>query len=37
MSMGVPEGAEITLSAQGPDAEEVLDALVGLFADDFGM
>jgi len=37
LSMGVPQGAEITLSAQGPDAEEVLDALVRLFADDFGM
>ena len=37
LSMGVPQGSEITLSAQGPDAEQVLDALVRLFADDFGM
>jgi len=37
LSMGVPEGAEVTLSAEGPDAEKVLDALVRLFADDFGM
>ena len=37
LSMGIPRGAQLTLAAQGPDAEEVLDALVGLFADDFGM
>jgi phosphocarrier protein NPr len=37
LSMGVPEGTEITLTAQGPDAEKVLDALAKLFADDFGM
>jgi phosphotransferase system HPr (HPr) family protein len=37
LSMGVPQGAEVTLSAQGPDADRVLDALVRLFADDFGM
>jgi phosphotransferase system HPr (HPr) family protein len=37
LSMGIPEGAEITLAAQGPDAEKVLDALAKLFADDFGM
>jgi phosphocarrier protein HPr len=36
MSLGVPQGAEIELSARGPDAEEVLDALVGLFSDNFG-
>ena len=36
MSLGVPQGAEVTLSAQGPDAEQALDALVRLFADDFG-
>lgn len=36
MSLGVPQGAEVTLSAQGPDAEQVLDALVRLFADNFG-
>lgn len=37
MSMGVSDGTEVTLSAQGPDAEEVLDALTRLFADEFGM
>ncbi len=37
LSMGVPQGAEVALSAQGPDADRVLDALVRLFADDFGM
>ncbi len=37
LSMGVPQGAEVTLSAEGPDAEDVLDALVKLFDDDFGM
>jgi phosphotransferase system HPr (HPr) family protein len=37
VSLAVPCGAEVTLSAQGPNADEVLDALVTLFADDFGM
>ncbi len=37
LSLGVPEGTELTLAAQGPDAEQVLDALATLFADDFGM
>lgn len=37
LSLGVPEGAEVTLVAQGPDAEEVLNALTKLFADDFEM
>ena len=37
LSMGVPQGAEIILSAEGPDAEQVLGALVRLFEDDFGM
>ena len=36
MSLGVPQGTEITLRAKGPDAEEALDALVHLFADNFG-
>ena len=36
MSLGVPEGAEITLSARGADADEVLDALAELFAQNFG-
>ena len=37
MSLGVPYGAEVTLSAKGPDAEQVLDALAALFADNFGL
>lgn len=36
MSLGVPEGAEVTLSARGADAEEVLNALMALFAQNFG-
>ena len=36
MSLGVPQGTEITLRAKGPDAVEVLDALAHLFADNFG-
>jgi phosphotransferase system HPr (HPr) family protein len=37
LSLRVPQGAEITLAAEGFDAEKVLEALVRLFADDFGM
>ena len=37
MSLGVPQGSQVTLSAHGPDAEEVVAALAKLFADDFGM
>jgi phosphocarrier protein HPr len=37
LSLGVPQGAEITLLAEGIDAQKVLEALVRLFADDFGM
>jgi len=37
LSMGAAQGTEIRLSAEGPDAEEALDALVKLFANDFGM
>ena len=36
MSLGVPQGAEVILSAEGADAEEVLDTLARLFADNFG-
>jgi phosphotransferase system HPr (HPr) family protein len=36
MALGAPQGAEVTLSAKGPDAEEALDALVRLFSDNFG-
>ena len=37
LSLGVPQGAEVTLLAEGPDAETVLDAISKLFADDFGL
>ncbi len=37
LTLAMPCGAEVTLSAQGPDAEEVMEALVTLFAADFGM
>ena len=37
MSLGVPQGAEVTLLAEGPDAKAVLDSLSKLFADDFGL
>jgi phosphocarrier protein HPr len=36
MSLGVPQGTEVTLEASGPDAVEVLDALEQLFASNFG-
>jgi phosphocarrier protein len=36
LSLGVPQGAEVTLSAEGADAVEVLDTLARLFADNFG-
>lgn len=37
LAMGVPRGAEVTLLAEGPDAEAVLDSLSKLFASDFGL
>ena len=37
LSLGVPQGADVTLLAEGPDAETVLDSLSKLFADDFGL
>jgi phosphocarrier protein HPr len=36
MSMGLNHGAEIALTADGEDERECLDALVALFADNFG-
>jgi phosphotransferase system HPr (HPr) family protein len=36
MSLGVPAGTEVTLTATGPDANEALDALVQLFQNNFG-
>jgi phosphocarrier protein HPr len=37
LSLQVPQGAEIKLLAEGLDAEKVLEDLMRLFADDFGM
>ena len=37
LSLGAAQGRHLTLSAQGPDAEHVLDELATLFAGDFGM
>ena len=37
LALGVPCGSELTLLAEGPDSKAVLDALVKLFADNFGM
>jgi phosphotransferase system HPr (HPr) family protein len=37
LTLGAPQGTELVLVAKGPDAEEVLNALEGLFADGFGM
>ncbi|MBN1393999.1 MAG: HPr family phosphocarrier protein [Pirellulales bacterium] len=37
LSMGVPCGAELEFEATGPDAEEVLDSLAGMFANRFGL
>ena len=37
LALGVPPGAELTLLAEGLDAQEALDNLLKLFADNFGM
>jgi phosphocarrier protein len=37
LSLGAAQGTELTLSAIGPDAEEVLNQLVDLFTSRFGM
>ncbi|UZN02179.1 HPr family phosphocarrier protein [Cellulomonas sp. S1-8] len=34
MSLGIPHGEEVTLAADGPDADRVLDGLVELLATD---
>lgn len=34
MSLGVPHGAQVTLAADGPDADRVLDELVELLSTD---
>jgi phosphocarrier protein HPr len=36
MSLGVPQGTEVTVQAIGPDAVEAVDAVVQLVADNFG-
>ena len=36
MSLGAAPEEQLTLEATGADAERVLDALLGLFADNFG-
>jgi len=35
MSLGAAQGTELTLSAEGPDAEQALEALATLFAHEF--
>jgi len=37
LSLGAARGTELVLSATGPDAEQVLDALAQQFADGFGL
>lgn len=37
LSLGAGPGRQLTLTADGPDAEQVLDELVQLFANDFGL
>jgi phosphotransferase system HPr (HPr) family protein len=37
LSLGATRGTELTLSAAGPDAQEVLDSLARQFADGFGL
>ena len=36
LTLGAAQGSSITVSASGPDAERVLDALAALLADRFG-
>jgi phosphocarrier protein HPr len=37
LSLGAARGTELVLSAEGPDAEQVLDTLAQQFADGFGL
>jgi phosphotransferase system HPr (HPr) family protein len=37
LSLGAGRGTELTLSAEGPDAEQVLDRLAQQFADGFDL
>jgi phosphotransferase system HPr (HPr) family protein len=37
LSLGAGQGTELVLTATGPDREQILDTLVDLFANDFGL
>jgi phosphocarrier protein len=37
MSLAAPQGTELGLLAEGPEAKEALEALVRLFANEFGI
>jgi phosphotransferase system HPr (HPr) family protein len=37
LSLGATRGTELVISATGPDAAEVLEALARLFAEEFGV
>jgi len=37
LSLGAAQGTELVFSAEGPDAEQVLDTLAKLFAEHFGL
>jgi phosphocarrier protein HPr len=37
LGLGVVQGTEIILTATGPDAQDVLDRLAEMFADQFGV
>ncbi len=37
LCLGAGQGAELTLAARGPDAEQVLDTLEGLFTRNFDL
>jgi phosphotransferase system HPr (HPr) family protein len=37
LALGAAQGDALQLRAKGPEAEEALEALVRLFADDFGL
>ena len=36
LSLGITKGSTITISAEGPDAEEAVNALCALIAENFG-
>jgi len=37
LSLGAGKGRQLSLTAHGPDAEQVLEEIVQLFANDFGL